>query len=138
MALLDLLDLLDLLVLLDLVCLLNLVGSFRPHGSFGLLRLRWHGRLCGPFGLHWPVCHTRVRRNPLFLRLWQFLINADMHIIKSNNLQYNRLGRWVAGTNNSSTKRLMFQVLFFFIISCKILCKNSFNLFSYFSIILQK
>ena len=31
----------------------------------------------------------------------------------------------------SLTKRLMFQVLFFFIISCKILCKNSFNLFSY-------
>ena len=26
----------------------------------------------------------------------------------------------------------MFQVLFFFMISCKILCKNPFNLFSYF------
>ena len=48
---------------------------------------------------------------------------------KSDNLQYNTLGRWVAGTNDSSTKRLMFQVLFFFIISCKILCKNRFNLF---------
>ena len=34
------------------------------------------------------------------------------------------------GTNESSTKRLMFQV-FFFMSSCKILCKNPFNLFSY-------
>ena len=33
---------------------------------------------------------------------------------------------WVAGTNDSSIKCLMFQVLFFFIISCKILCKNLF------------
>ena len=38
---------------------------------------------------------------------------------------------WFAGTNDSSTKRLMFQVLFFFTISCKILCKNCFNLFFY-------
>ena len=38
---------------------------------------------------------------------------------------------WIVGTNDSSTKRLMFQVLFFFIISCKILCKKRFNLFSY-------
>ena len=42
--------------------------------------------------------------------------------IKSDNLQYNTLVRWVAGTNDSSTNCLMFQVLFFFIISCKILC----------------
>ena len=41
--------------------------------------------------------------------------------------------RWVAGTNDSSTKHLMFQVyIIFFIISCKILCKNHLNLFSYF------
>ena len=40
--------------------------------------------------------------------------------------------RWFAGTNDSSTKRLGFHVLFFFfIISCKILCKNCFNLFFY-------
>ena len=37
---------------------------------------------------------------------------------------------WVDGTIVSSTKRLMFQALFFFIISCKNLCKkNPFNLF---------
>ena len=52
--------------------------------------------------------------------------------LKSVNLQYNTLGRLDDGTNESSTKRLMFQVLFFFMISCKILCKNPFNLFSYF------
>ena len=34
--------------------------------------------------------------------------------LKSDNLQYNTLGRWVTGTNDSSTKHLMFQVLFFF------------------------
>ena len=52
--------------------------------------------------------------------------------LETDNLQYNTLGRWVDGTIVSLTKRLMFQVLFFFIISCKILCKNPFNLFSYF------
>ena len=33
---------------------------------------------------------------------------------KSDNLQYNKLVRWVPGTNDSSTQRLMFQVFFFF------------------------
>ena len=37
--------------------------------------------------------------------------SADM---KSDNLQYNTLSRWVDGINDSSTKRLMFQVLFFY------------------------
>ena len=37
--------------------------------------------------------------------------------------------RWVNGTNESSPKRLMFQVFIFFIISCKILCKNPFLFF---------
>ena len=35
---------------------------------------------------------------------------------KSVNLQYNMLGRLDDGTNESSTKRLIFQVLFFFLI----------------------
>ena len=44
--------------------------------------------------------------------------------LKSVNLQYNTLVRWADGTNDPSTKGLMFQVLFiFFIISCKILAK---------------
>ena len=34
-------------------------------------------------------------------------------IQKSDNLQYNTLDCWFAGTNDSSSKRLMFQALFF-------------------------
>ena len=37
------------------------------------------------------------------------------HYQKSDNLQYNTLVRWFAGTNDSSTKRLIFQVSFEFI-----------------------
>jgi len=32
---------------------------------------------------------------------------------KFDNLQYNTLVRWFAGTGDLSTKRLMFQALFF-------------------------
>ena len=60
------------------------------------------------------------------------LLSPSSLLFKSVNLQYNTLGCLDHGTNESSTKRLMFQVLFFFMISCKILCKNPFNLFSYF------
>ena len=35
-------------------------------------------------------------------------------VLKSDNLQYNMVGPWVAGTNDSSTKHLMFQALLFF------------------------
>ena len=58
--------------------------------------------------------------------------------LKSVNLQYNTLDRLEDGTNESSTKRLMFQVIFFFMISCRILCKNTFNLFVYFFKKIQK
>ena len=34
--------------------------------------------------------------------------------LKSYNLQYKTLVRWADGTNDSSTKHLMFQMLFFF------------------------
>ena len=44
--------------------------------------------------------------------------------LKSVNLQYNTLVRKADGTNNLPNKRLMFQVLFFFVKSSKILCKN--------------
>ena len=36
-----------------------------------------------------------------------------IQFLKSNNLQYNTLDRWVDGTINSSAKCLMFQALFF-------------------------
>ena len=48
------------------------------------------------------------------------------------NLTICNIIRWDDGTIVSVTKSLMFQVLFVFIISCKTLCKNPFNLFSYF------
>ena len=52
-------------------------------------------------------------------------------VYKSVNLQYITLGCLDDGTNESATKRLMIQVLFFFMLSYKILFKNPFNLFSY-------
>ena len=65
------------------------------------------------------------------IRLFQSLnyqeVNLKVQLLKSVNLQYITLGHWDDGTNESSTQRLMFQVLFFFIISCKILCKKPFN-----------
>ena len=44
--------------------------------------------------------------------------------LKSVNVQYNTLGQWDDGPNESSTKRLMFQVhIIFFMSSCKTLGK---------------
>ena len=57
--------------------------------------------------------------------------------LKSVNLQYNTLVCWDDGPNESSTKRLMFQVSFI-MISCKILCKKPFHSFYHFFIKLQK
>ena len=65
------------------------------------------------------------------LLLFTIALSYD-HKMKCDNLQYNTLGCWVAGMIVSLIERLMIQVLFFFIISCKTLCKNLFNLFSYF------
>ena len=59
-------------------------------------------------------------------RIWIYLA-----ILKSDNLQCNVPGHWVDWTIVSLTKRCMFQTLLFSIISCKILCKNPFNLCFY-------
>ena len=51
--------------------------------------------------------------------------------LKSNKLQYNMLGRWVAGSLGQITHRPSVwccKYYSFFIISCKILCKNRFDL----------
>ena len=48
------------------------------------------------------------------------VLNLDHSIQKSDNLQYYTLAHWVPGMNESSTKRLMFQTLFFFIISYRL------------------
>ena len=68
----------------------------------------------------------------------RFKETTDTQKKKSVILQYNTLVRWANGTNNLSTKRLMFKVFFFFITSCKILCKNPFNWFFNVSMKLQK
>ena len=57
---------------------------------------------------------------------------------KSDNLQYNMLGGRVAGTNYSSTKRLMFQVLFFSHYFLQNSLQTSFQFFLYFIINIQK
>ena len=41
-------------------------------------------------------------------------VSTQLNLYKSDNLQYNTLVCWVTGMNDSSSKRLMFQVLFFF------------------------
>ena len=63
---------------------------FRSHGGW----------------LRWIISSDQV------LVFWFFKNLVTFY--KSDNLQYDTLGRWVAGTNDSSNKRLMFQVLFFF------------------------
>ena len=109
----------------------------------------WQQFLMPKFAKGFPILVTFIIHN-LSLKLILFYFTENMKWIlsimllglfftnwikighlKSNNLQYSTLVRWVAGTNDSSTKHLMFQVLFFFIISCIILFKNCFNLFFY-------
>ena len=67
------------------------------------------------FQLSWPIN--------------KFHFECRLRSYSNSNLQYNTLGRWVDGPNDSSTKRLMFQVLFCFHNFLQILCKNPFNLF---------
>ena len=50
----------------------------------------------------------------------QYCIYVEHGNQKSDNLQHNMLAHWVDGINNSSTKLLIFQALFFFIISYRL------------------
>jgi hypothetical protein len=61
-------------------------------------------------GLAIPILILYVLPVPLTLECNK----GQQHDLKSDNLQYgNMLCRWVDGTNDSLTKCLMFQVLFF-------------------------
>ena len=60
--------------------------------------------------------HAKLKKNLVAINL------------KSDNLQYNTLVRWFSGTNDSSIKHLMFQALYFFMISYKSLCQNYKNI----------
>ena len=87
---------------------------------------------------HYTVVATDCRRSALLLntqppyktlnhqRYSESSSSGQVKTLKSVNLQYNTLVRWADGTNDSSTKCLMFQVciIIFFIKSCKILGKN--------------
>ena len=59
----------------------------------------------------------------------------ESHPLKSHNLQYNTLVCWVAGTKDSSTKGLMFQVLFVFHNFLQNPFQKLFQFIFYFSII---
>ena len=96
------------------------------------------------FGVNsgWDVrhsSHSLKKHNP-FVSLYCTVIRAynwrtDQ---KSVNLEYNTLVGWADWTDVLSTKRLMFRVFFFFIKSCKILCKNPFNLYFFYKITKMK
>ena len=89
--------------------------------------------VCGRLHYTWLYCG--ISFDVLCSDNWRNWLLFDRKLkIKSENLEYNMLGRWVHGTKYSSTKHLMFQALFFFTISCK----NYSNLFFYFLITLQK
>ena len=108
-----------------------------PHPSkcYQFLTLGWSS-----WKTKWISDEMLMQKGPVqnrFLALNHSVNNNAINIyhcqifrnLKFDNLQYNMLVRWVPGTNDWSTKCLMFQVLSFFIISCKILCKNPFNFF---------
>ena len=52
----------------------------------------------------WQYCHSYNSS----LKSWSLAV-VPIGFLKSDNLQYNTLVRWADGTNNSSTKCLMFQ-----------------------------
>ena len=77
----------------------------------------------------------------LFTERINYNHRVEMNCTMSINPSIYNIIRWVAwtmGQMNRPQKRLMFQVLFFYMISCKILCKNPLNLFSYSFIKLQR
>ena len=67
--------------------------------------------------------------------LWRpILLHRPHWTLKSDNLKYITMARWLGRTNDSSTKHLMFQVLFFFLNFLQNSLKKSFQfifLFSY-------
>ena len=72
----------------------------------------WHTPI--PLGVSKSSLHLKFCWKPAAfgsLAAHNFLLEMDL--LKSDNLQYNTLGRWVSGTNDSATNRLMFQAFFF-------------------------
>ena len=61
------------------------------------------------------------------LFIWDWDWNLSRNEIKSVNLQYNTMGRWAKRLGDQASD--VPSIIFFFILSCKILCKNRFNFF---------
>ena len=67
---------------------------------------------------HLPKCFGSVQK---YLGRSKNILNQQKDwVLNSNNLQYNTPCCWIDRTNQSSTKHLMFQALFFFIISYRL------------------
>ena len=59
---------------------------------------------------HLFVCKKKSLKYTYAMNVWKLKISLASSFLKSVNLQYNTLGRLDDGTNESSTKHLMFQV----------------------------
>ena len=89
-------------------------------------RWNWKDRICAAPnpGDSWCICMwataNLIRSVSLNKQINFEKVLGLGWVLKSVNLQYNTLVRWDAGTKDSSTKCLMFQSLFFFIISYRL------------------
>ena len=88
------------------------------------------------FSFHGLFTHKTTLNKLYLLKLCDNEVHVMLCLVSwtpqlTKNLTISNLIRWVDGMIVSLTKSLMFQVLLFFIISCKILCKNPFSLFFY-------
>ena len=102
-----------------------------PQRQCSATRQQCHAQPCDGIGT-FRVFFRQVLLPDTYLPscVGRYFIHTYAVNLKSVNLQYITLGCLDDGTNEASTKRLIFQVLFFFMISCKILFKNPFNSFS--------
>ena len=90
----------------------NMVGIFLKGKGNLWMRRRVNFRVEKPF---LSIAFEEALESPTILRRLSSSFQPSYYWnMKSVNLQYNTLGCLDDGTNESSTKRLMFQVLFFF------------------------
>ena len=90
----------------------NMVGIFLKGKGNLWMRRRVNSRVEKPF---LSIAFEEALESPTILRRLSSSFQPSYYWnMKSVNLQYNTLGCLDDGTNESSTKRLMFQVLFFF------------------------
>ena len=81
--------------------------------SFDMLNFRIH-MITKNYLKLWKITFVLISTLIWFVKKMLSVPYLYKCIMKSVNLQYNTLVRWADGTNNLSTKCLMFQVLFFF------------------------